>query len=124
MKKKWLALICTLLVCACAPVYQYTRPDLEPENLPSQVVVVLDYLSIVDDVGARWDYRESVNQKNIKLLERLANDLLKTHGFNSADKFLTSSGLGLDEDFLVDYYVDGQPGEEVVKPPYFCVPKI
>jgi len=65
---KRLALVCMapLILSACAPGFQFTQADLEHRQLPQEVVIVVDYLAVTDDVGQLWDYKEEKNVDNIR----------------------------------------------------------
>ncbi len=111
-------LLAATLLCACAPKYNYTKADLGQTPLPSDVVVIYDYLAVVDDVGKRWDYKQDDNDQNIDKYGRLISELLRAHGYQMSEQGLVSSGLGLSNEIEFDYYVDGDKQENPITPPF------
>lgn len=101
-----------LLLCGCATNFQYTREGLEPPKAGTEVVVIYDYLSIVDDVGELLDFDEDENREMVEFYGELIKDALNDSGYEISQKWLVSSGLTQGEVLPVDHYVDGKKAEE------------
>ena len=110
--KNMTLMLAAALLCACAPKYNYTRADLDQKPLPSEVVVIVDYFAVVDDVGELWDYKQEFNDKRINRFRELVSDLLGSSGYLVADKGIISSGLGLSSHIEFDYYIDGKKQDQ------------
>lgn len=114
-----LTLMLVALLTACAPKFNYvsTKPDYPVYD---QVLVVFDYLHVVDDVGKLLDYPADKNMDQIDLLKTKIESALRTKGFNGHIDFsLMSSGLGLNPEMGFEHYVDGDLQEQLVYPPFY-----
>jgi hypothetical protein len=111
-------LLLIVVLSACAPKYHYVS---ERQNQPAfdHIIVVFDYLHMVDDVGKLMDYPADINQQQLLELEALIETTLRTHGFTgSIDFALISSGLGLNPEMGFEHYLAGKKQEELIYPPF------
>ena len=120
MINRSLLLILTLVVLsACAPKFNYRNPQ---PNQPSfdHIIVVYDYLHVVDDVGKLLDYPADINQQQIDQLKHVIETVLVQKGFSgSIDFALISSGLGLNPDTGYEHYIGGQLNADLIYPPFY-----
>ncbi len=107
------------LMTACAPKFDYINPQTNEPKL-DHIIVVYDYLHVVDDVGKLVDYPEDKNMEQINGLKNVIETALRDKGYNgSIDFALVSSGLGLNPENGFEHYLQGQLQEELIYPPFY-----
>ncbi len=116
---KFTVFVCFFGLMACQPkgslIYQY--PDTENIGI-NQLVVVIDYLNLRDDIGKYWDYDSYYHQKTLDHLLAQTNDTMQQNGYPPAESYLLSSGLLIKNDFPVEHYIKEQLQPELLHPPY------
>ncbi len=116
--------ICVMLVLclsgltACSTTYQYTRPELVPDQTPATILLAVDFLSIRDDVGQHWDFDENAHVRSLNRADAGLVAQIESHGFLPADKALVSSGIWLHPDLAVDHYRNGKQLPDPIYPPF------
>lgn len=104
---------------ACQPKGSYIYQNPKTENFPiEQVVVVIDYLNLRDDIGEYWDFDSYYHQKTLDHLFAQVKAQLNEAGYPKINSYLLSSGLLLKDSFAVEHYVQDQPKEGMLYPPY------
>lgn len=110
--------ICFALT-ACQPkgslTYRYPTPE---QYDIKQVMVVIDYLNLRDDVGKLWDFDSYYHQKTLDQLLAQVNEQLQLAGYPAVEAYLLSSGLLIKNDFAVEHYFNEQLQPELLYPPY------
>ncbi len=108
-----------LVLTACQPkgslLYQFPEPEQYPVK---QVLVVIDYLNLRDDVGKYWDFDSYYHQATLDRLLAQANASLQQAGYPAVQSYLLSSGLLINNDFPVEHYIKDQLQAELLYPPY------
>jgi hypothetical protein len=114
-----LTLILAVFLTACAPKFNYVSTKVE-QPAYDQILVVFDYLHVVDDVGKLLDYPADKNMDQINLLKTQIESALRAKGFKGDIDFaLISSGLGLNPELGFEHYVDGDLQEQLIYPPFY-----
>jgi hypothetical protein len=108
-----------VFLTACAPKFNYLNPQ-TTEPAFDHILVVFDYLHLVDDVGELLDYPAEKNQQQLEKLKDVIESVLTKKGFKGTIDFaLVSSGLGLNPETGYEHYIDGQLAEELIYPPFY-----
>ncbi len=109
---------------ACQPkgslIYQYPKPN---EYQIDQVMVVIDYLNLRDDVGKYWDFDSYYHQKTLNLLLAQTNEVVHQAGYPLIQSYLLTSGLLIKNNFPVEHYIDEQLQTELLYPPFILAKK-
>ncbi|TDR20737.1 hypothetical protein [Marinicella litoralis] len=115
------ALLTMLLfgLIACQPkgslMYQFP----EPQNYAvDQVMVVIDYLNLKDDIGKLWDFDSYYHQQILNKLLADVDRQLHQSGYPKINKYLLSSGLLIKDTFAVEHYIEDQIQDELLYPPF------
>lgn len=113
-----LSVLLVICLTACAPKYNYLNSrTVEPSF--DHILVVFDYLHVVDDVGKLLDYPADKNKQQIRQLKEVIESTLSEKGFQgSVDFALISSGLGLNPETGFEHYIGGKLQEELIYPPF------
>lgn len=96
-------------------VYQFPNTD---QIQIDQVMVVIDYLNLRDDLGQYWDYDSYYHQKTLNKLLIQVDTELQHAGYPPTQSYLLSSGLLIKTDFPVEHYIKEQLQTELLYPPY------
>jgi hypothetical protein len=119
MKCPKLLLLIVFGLTACQPkgtlIYHYPNPD---EYSIDQVVVVIDYLNLKDDIGKLWDFDAYYHQQ---VLNKLLTDVdwqLQQSGYPKVNAYLLSSGLLINNPFAVEHYIKDELQADLLYPPY------
>ncbi len=116
---KLTVLFSLLLLTACAPKFGYLNPQ-TTETKFDHIIVVYDYLHVVDDVGKLVDYPADKNMEQINELRTVIESVLQDKGYKgSIDFALVSSGLGLNPENGFEHYLEGQLQEQLIYPPFY-----
>ena len=118
-KQSLLLVTLVFFLSACAPKYNYLNPQVSEPKF-DHILVVVDYLHVVDDVGELLDYPEEKNQQQIHQLRTVVQSVLAGKGFQGTIDFaLVSSGLGLNPEQGFEHYRNGQLNEALLYPPFY-----
>lgn len=113
-----LLVMLVIFLTACAPKFNYHNAQSAPSF--DYILVVFDYLHMVDDVGKLFDYPEDINQQQIDQLRQTIKSQLLEKGFSGQVEFaLVSSGLGLNPEHGFEHYIDGKKQEVLIYPPFY-----
>ena len=119
MKRPKLIIMLVFGLAACQPkgslIYQYPNPE---QLAIDEVVVVIDYLNLRDDVGKYWDFDSYFHQKSLDHLLVQANQTLQQAGYPAVHAYLLSSGLLINNDLPVEHYYQDQLQAELLYPPF------
>ncbi|MCX7552535.1 hypothetical protein OS175_01490 [Marinicella sp. S1101] len=119
MSRVWLYLVCCFGLAACQPKGSFTYQHPAPETYPiNQVVVVIDYLNLGDDVGKYWDFDSFYHQRILDDTFLQTKQFLANNGYPAVSAYLLSSGLLIDPEFAVEHYIQDQAQEKLLYPPY------
>lgn len=119
MIRAFIALLFCLGLASCQPKGTYTYQY--PENIEfpiNNMVVVIDYLNLKDDVGKYWDFDSYYHQKTLDHLLSQVESILLQEGYPKVSAFLLSSGLLIKNEFAVEHYWQEQSKKEMLYPPY------
>ncbi len=108
-----------LMMVGCAsvnPVYVNKNHDMNLEV--SQVMIMVEYLELKDDVIRYWNFNEDTNIEQQDLLYDVAENMLREKGYHVITDSLKTSGLVVARDFYVDHYVDNKRQDDAIVPPY------
>ncbi len=106
-----------LMGCQPKGTTLYQNPT--PEQYPiKQMMVVIDYLNLRDDVGTYWDFDSYYHQKVLNLLLNDTTSLLQQAGYPKVDAYLLSSGLLIRNEFAVEHYINEELQAELLYPPF------
>ena len=104
---------------ACQPkgslIYQYPNTEQHPVD---QVMVVIDYLNLRDDIGKYWDFDSYYHQQILDSLLLQANAEVQQHGLPPIQSYLLTSGLLIKNDWPVEHYIEDQLQTELLYPPF------
>ncbi len=123
MKNYKLLLLLLPVMCvgltACQPkgTTLYQHPDAQNHPI-DEMVVVIDYLNLRDDIGQYWDFDSYFHQK---ILNKLLNDIVavtQEAGYPPISSYLLSSGLLMNNEFAVEHYIDETLQPELLYPPF------
>ena len=115
--KHCLTLILIVVLTACAPKYNYLNQS-TPEPAYDHILVMVDYLHLVDDVGKLLDYPADLNQAQLVKLQNFIESTVRAKGFSGQLDFaVVSSGIGINPDMAFEHYVGGKKREELIYPP-------
>lgn len=106
-----------LLACQPKGAYLYQYPNAENHEI-NQVMLVIDYLNLKDDVGKYWDFDSHYHQKVLNQLLHKINSQLSKAGYPQVNTYLLSSGLLFKTDFSVEHYIQDQLQNELMYPPF------
>jgi len=112
-------LIFFCLLSGCAPTnYVYVKKF--SHNVPTigNVMIVVEYLDIKNDIKGYWNFEETTNLQNQDVLYEIASNMLLIKGYTLADMSLKTSGLIIDRSFLVDHFINKQKQEVAIAPPF------
>ncbi len=120
MKRPSLLLIFTFFgLAACQPkgslLYQYPTPE---NYTIDQVLVVIDYLNLKDDIGRYWDFDSYYHQQTLNRLLADVNLELQQSGYPKVQSYLLSSGLLINNEWAVEHYIDEQLQDQLLYPPF------
>lgn len=106
-------------IVACVPKFDYVKTKFEHDIPPIEnILLVLDYISLKDDVGKIWDYDESYNIKQMDKHYAQIKSLLQAKGYNVLDSSLKASGLLMNSEYQAEHYLNGKLQEELISPPF------
>ena len=104
---------------ACQPRGTYTYQHAKNIDYPiKQIVVVIDYLNLRDDVGQYWDFDSYYHQRTLDHLFSQVKSHLRNTGYPDVESYLLSSGLLIRNEFAVEHYWQDQDQGELLYPPY------
>lgn len=111
--------VVVVLLTACQPkgsyLYQYPKAT---EHEINQLMVVIDYLNLKDDVGKHWDFDSYYHQKILNLVFKEIDTELQSAGYPKANSYLLSSGLLINNQWAVEHYIEDQFQDELLYPPF------
>lgn len=109
-----------VLLQACAPTsYVYVKSQHNNNNsVINKVVIIVESLSLKDDLRGYWNFDEDINLSNQDELLLMAQQALLARNYKVAHKQLLSSGLIMHRDFLADHYLQGKKQDEPISAPY------
>ncbi|MCF6318475.1 MAG: hypothetical protein L3J83_04210 [Proteobacteria bacterium] len=117
----FLILFAALFLKACAPTnYVYVKksnPEAKSHKI-NQVMIMVEYLAIKDDLKGFWNFEENSNLDNQDKLHNIAANMLKAKGYDLANMALKSSGLIINREYLVDHMIGKQKQSVPIEPPY------
>ncbi len=106
-------------LAACQPkgslLYQFPTPE---NHQIDQVVLVIDYLNLKDDIGKYWDFDSHYHQQTLNQLLADADWTLQQSGYPKVNSYLISSGLLIKHDWPVEHYIKNQFQENLLYPPF------
>ncbi|MGJ8662523.1 MAG: hypothetical protein ACSHWU_02685 [Marinicella sp.] len=116
--KTLLCLLCFGLM-ACQPkgqlLYQFPTPQSYPVD---QVMVVIDYINLRDDVGKYKDFDSYYHQQTLNKLLADIDLKLQQSGYPKVNSYLLGSGLLIKHEFAVEHYIDDQLQDQLLYPPF------
>jgi len=119
MKRLKLLLFMTFGLAACQPkgsfIYQYPKTN---DIQIDQVMLVVDYLNLRDDVGKYWDFDSYYHQQTLNKLLFDVDLQLQQSGYPEVQSYLLSSGLLINQEFAVEHYIKEQLQDTLLYPPY------
>ena len=116
-------ILCVCLLTGCSSSYQYRRSADTSSHHISNVVVVVDYVSITDDVGELMNYDLDLNIEQMEALENIAIQQLRKTGFSPSTSRLRGSGLGMPGYLEFELYENGEDQQALLKPPFLIEPR-
>ncbi len=118
-RKNIVLLFVLLLLAACAPKYNYFNSQSKQQKF-DYVIVVIDYLHFIDDVGKLLDYPADINKQQLEKLKTLIENTLHSKGYTGVIDFaFISSGIGLNPDMGFEHYIERELQEELIYPPFY-----
>lgn len=110
----------SLFLTSCAQQTMFVKAPHSIENLQiDKVMLVVDYVELVDDFGEFYDFDEDRNlQKNDELFDSLS-EKMNTKGYQMANESLQSSGLYLYQNLLVEHYANKKLQADLISPPFY-----
>lgn len=119
MKRLSILFILFFGLTACQPkgslTYQFPHSENHRIN---QVMVVIEYLNLRDDIGKFWDFDSYYHQKTLDRLLAQSNEQLQLAHYPPIESYLLSSGLLISNDFPVEHYIEEVLQPELLYPPY------
>ncbi len=104
---------------ACQPKGTYTYHHAEGKDHPiNQVIVVIDYLNLRDDIGKYWDFDSYYHQSTLDQLFNQIKSILADAGYPEISAYMLSSGLLIKHEFAVEHYWQNEAKSELLYPPY------
>ena len=122
MKTK-LILLCIVVLAGCSSSYQYRRSEAINTETIRNVVVVVDYVSITDDIGELLNYDLQVNIDHMEALESIALDQLQKAGYSVSTSRLRGSGFGMPGHLEFEMYENGEDQKALLNPPFLVEPR-
>ncbi len=114
-----LILFSIVFLQACAPTnYVYVKKKNPDTHKINQVMIMVEYLSIKDDLKGFWNFDENSNLANQDKLYEIAASMLQLKDYSLSDSVLKSSGLIIDRGYLVDHLIDKKRQPQPIEPPY------
>ncbi len=111
-------LLCCICLTACSPKYEFVdRSEFATRSI-EHVLLVIDYIEFVDDVGKLMDYDLQKNRRYLQTLEQRTKDLLLDKGYKEVTTVLLSSGLDFDPDHSMQLYHKKQFQDQLVNAPF------
>ena len=83
-----------------------------------QVLVMVEYLDIKDDVKGFWNFEEFRNLEHQDELFEISNNMIVNKGYKLTDMSLKSSGLIINRNFNVDHLLGKELQKQAIGPPY------
>ena len=119
MKKIIILTLLSLALISCTSKYDYVKTNFE-HDVPSvkNVLLVLDYVSLKDDVGKLWDFDENYNLKQLDNNYAQIKTLIEDKGYTVINKTLKASGLIIDNQYQAEHYLDKKLQEKLISPPF------
>lgn len=112
-------LLAVLILSACGPKYSYVKTKFANEKPKVEnVLLVLDYVSLKDDVGELWDYKEDYNIKHMDKTYNEIKNSLQAKGYNILDTELKASGLLMEDEYQAEHYKGGKLKDDLISPPF------
>ena len=119
MKKIIILTLLSFALFSCAPKYDYVKTKFEHDVPPvKNVLLVLDYVSLKDDVGKLWDFDENYNLKQLDKNYAQLKTLIENKGYTVINKSLKASGLLMDSEYQAEHYVDKKLQDKLISPPF------
>jgi hypothetical protein len=106
-----------LLSCQPRGSYLYQHPEGQTTTI-NNVVLVIDYLNLKDDLGDRWDFDSLQHQQLLNHLLKESSHWLQQWGYPRVTNYLLSSGLLIRQPLAVDHYQHKALQPEPLFPPY------
>jgi hypothetical protein len=117
--KKIILTTLTFTLMACAPKYSFVKTKFDNEAPQIEnILFVLDYVSLKDDVGELWDFDENKNIKNMDKMYSQIENILKSKGYNVLKSNLKASGLLINDEYQAEHYLDKKLQEDLISPPF------
>ncbi|WP_395374275.1 hypothetical protein [Marinicella sp. W31] len=116
-------IFCVFILTGCSSSYQYRRAAAPETHTISNVVVVVDYVSITDDVGKLMNYDLDLNIEQMEALESIAIEQLENKGFAPSSSRLRGSGLGMPGFLEFELYENGEDQQALMNPPFLIEPR-
>lgn len=115
MQKLLLPLL--LILTACTPKYGYKSPTVA-DHSTEQMIVVMDYLAFVDDVGKLYNYDIAYNHKQLDTLKQRVAEVLHQKGYEDIVFAMLSSGIDLNRQMDFELYENKKNQEKLINPPF------
>lgn len=113
------ALLMVIGLTACQPKGSYLYQFPQTANISiNEVVVIIDYLNLRDDLGKNWDFDSAHHRLILNQLLNQINHKLRQDGYPKVKQYLLSSGLLIKAPMTVDHYVDGELQQQPLYPPF------
>jgi hypothetical protein len=104
---------------SCTPTnYVYVKKFNHVKPKIEQVLIMVEYLDVKDDIKGLWNFEETTNLTKQDELYTFASAVVKSKGYELSPSYLKTSGLIIDRSFLVDHYIQKQKQEMPISPPY------
>lgn len=114
MQKLLLPLL--LILTACTPKYGYKSPTVA-DHSTEQMIVVMDYLAFVDDVGKLYNYDIAYNHKQLDTLKQRVAEVLHQKGYEDIVFAMLSSGIDLNRQMDFELYENKKNQEKLITHP-------
>lgn len=114
---KYIFLPLLLLIAACTPKYGYNSPKIKDHPV-RQIVVVLDYLAFVDDIGKLYNYDLAYNQQQLDALKQRVADMLQQKGHEEIVFAIVASGIDLNREMDFELYKNKKFQKKLINPPF------
>lgn len=118
MKKAFLLTLSFILI-SCTPKYDFVKTKFDNgKPQVKNIMLVLDYVTLKDDVGKLYDFDENYNLKHMNLMYSKIKSLVETRGFSVLPETLKASGLLIDSEYQAEHYLNKKLQKDLISPPF------
>lgn len=107
-----------MLLSGCVPTNHVYVKKISSQPQIKQVLVMVEYLDIKDDIKGFWDFEETRNLEQQDKLYEISSKMVGSKGYKNTDMSLKSSGLIINRSFFVDHLIGKDMQKKAIGPPY------